>query len=570
MKNKIMFLFSPSLLLASCGLFFDDTALLDKQVTLYDIDQYSSNLEDAKRGNYTLKVEEGKELLYYCDLETYARMMETSFDSSVTSKFSYSGENPVWQVYHNDDYIFYCIVSHASKAIYYGGSLYYALPSNIETEKTSSYMLDCTYRVDVIEAGESSQVFSYSNMNATSHRKDNKVYVPLSVFDAVLGQTCSLFHFNNVGSLYRYSSFDSLTKKDNAESFLVKATMDYYSEHGIPDYLAKQEYDIAVALLENRYGLKKEKGISSFATYFNKMGILALMSNSNPEKRMEGLSSGFASLNDMHTRLLSPAFAYGETGKGYVKSHLEQEREATSNTLKTLRNAHFEEAQIDVNAIEYSNDGKVALFRFDGFNGDDEAVDKDGNRKEDLYKTDTYFYVLKQLKEISAHGGVEKVVLDLSLNGGGYVIIMQKILALLGNLTAVNYSASDIRGYLRKSTVHLNVDAVGEEELFSSRFNFYILTGPNSFSAGNALPCYARHQGLAKTIGVNSGGGECTVETAFLPLGHRVCFSTDSRMVDYDGKEIYHVEGGAGVDYPLDYINFYNIEKIAETISQQG
>ena len=91
-----------------------------------------------------------------------------------------------------------------------------------------------------------------------------------------------------------------------------------------------------------------------------------------------------------------------------------------------------------------------------------------------------------------------------------------------------------------------------------------------SFSCGNAFPFLARKQAFAKTIGVNSGGGECTVDSSFLPSGHGFVFSSLNHIgyIAQGSTALYGDEGGAGVDIPLDYSHFYDLSEIYQAIHQ--
>lgn len=78
--------------------------------------------------------------------------------------------------------------------------------------------------------------------------------------------------------------------------------------------------------------------------------------------------------------------------------------------------------------VRYSSDGTTAYFSFDGFNS---IVYYDDEEKEKDKLNDTYYLFVDHLNQIKARGNVERVVLDITTNGGGYVLIMAKLLALL-------------------------------------------------------------------------------------------------------------------------------------------
>ena len=100
--------------------------------------------------------------------------------------------------------------------------------------------------------------------------------------------------------------------------------------------------------------------------------------------------------------------------------------------------------------------------------------------------------------------------------------------------TATLLRAVDIKANLVLMAKN-GVDGVyDKEDVYGDDFNLYILTSPYSFSCGNAFPFFAKKCGLAKTIGVKSGGGECAVYEAHLPSGERFYHSSNLHIGWYD------------------------------------
>ena len=565
MKHRGLWLtWIAAFLLSSCGLGFDTTVLSDATVTLYGP---GNGTTVTSLGNFDMKYVEGEELIYYCDLETYGNMMKRSFADNVTCQFTRYGGTIYWQVYRGNDYIFVATVSPYDNEIYYGGSLFNAYDEGASISYESSLMYACQTESSAIKEGTSMITFDYSGLSQTDHTRNSKIYLPLAYWDMTLGQTAERYHMVTSKGLVQYTEMIDLYNYQfpNGEKVLSL----YSGYDAMPAYYRTFGRDLFLCFLENRYGFAKDYNLSSmkyfYSTYYP--NYYSYLTSADPEERFAGYSACLSAFGDMHTRMLLNAGMWGESGETYVGSEIEDTYRSVQQQLKQQREAHFSEKGIDKNAIEYSQDGKTALFRFDGFSGCMNPKDSAGNIREDIYLEDTFYYVVHQLKEIYSHSSVKNVVMDISLNGGGYVIIMQKILALLGNMTSSTYSYSDRRNYLYESKVTIDTDAIDLNFTPNRRFKFFMLTSPCSFSCGNALPCFARHQGLAKVIGENSGGGECTVETACTPGGHYFCFSTDNRMVDYDDGQYYHVEQGCGVDYPLGYQSYFDIETIASLIA---
>ena len=170
---------------------------------------------------------------------------------------------------------------------------------------------------------------------------------------------------------------------------------------------------------------------------------------------------------------------------------------------------------------------------------------------------------------------VQNVILDIATNGGGVVGVMMKLLSLLSkdndSSIFMRFDKSDqIIEY--KSFVDINND--GEytlQDSFGRLFNFYILTSDCSFSCGNAFPCYAQKEGIAKIIGQTSGGGECAVAIHYLPNSEYIYHSSNLHLgyYDYENKQFIGFESGATPDYPIETVDadFFNINKLNALIS---
>ena len=321
-------------------------------------------------------------------------------------------------------------------------------------------------------------------------------------------------------------------------------------------------------VFDNRYGLAEYKEISSMSSYYKSIGVDDLLLSPNPESREEGFFKAINVLEDLHTGPRAIASWWGDTRDGITYSNRRNRYSEVSNLLKENRTETF---GTDIKKIQYHED--MAFISMDGFEASFEAYEEDGKTiNPKIYEEDTFFYMTKQLTEASKNENIHDVVIDLSVNGGGYVAIMRKIVTLLSKTNHVTFGYYDSeKGADIDSTVSVDSNLDGkydEKDVFGNRFNFYILTSSCSYSAGNAMPCYSRFHGFAKTIGENSGGGECTVESVCLPSGRSFGFSTPLHIVFHDkqASKMIGVESGAGIDYPVEYNNFYDLEYLYQTI----
>ena len=588
MKNKkVKCLYLLPLLggmLSSCTLLiYTDAPFVAKQAVTYDL-RY---LEDSNRTEiktafnttyYTLATEDY--LIPYYSLEGYAELVAHYFDARAFSKFSYNGKNPIWQVYLNSDkpntnpsYLFFAILDVNQNAFYVGGSLYNAITKNIIDSKGSSLGIGLRSSYVTYEEGKSYSVYSFADLVHGKKWYGGDVYLPLGVFDAALGQTCEIYHLVDMNRFFAYT--------DPGETYLERLyyqdehiipglkSYSYYSENGMPLTLREYEKDVFYFVFESRYGLKAYKKITSMSEYFNNKGIGDLLLSSSAEERQKGFFDAINSFQDLHTSAWALTSWWGDTKEGVTRSEASLRRSNAMNKLGPMRTSAFGES---LRNIQYHED--MAFFTLNGFEATFSAYEDDNvTIVDNIDELDSYFYAIKQLNEIKAHGGIKDVVIDISTNGGGYVTIMSKIVTLLSKDNQAYFASYDSeKGSLSNSYVHVdsNLDGIYDEnDVYGNEFNFHILTSLCSYSAGNAMPFYARKLGFADIIGENSGGGECTVESVCLPSGRGFRFSTSNHIgfVEKEGDAFVGDEPGAGIDIELSYDKFYDLQALYSAIN---
>ena len=293
----------------------------------------------------------------------------------------------------------------------------------------------------------------------------------------------------------------------------------------------------------------------------------------SPEGKVRARAYSYAVsiLNDGHTGFTGSSTTNEGTALGisYVQT-LALDRVSLQRILKDRRDAQLKKEGKDVKDVRYSSDGKVAYFSFDEF----AAVNYDSGegRPSGIETEDTYLYFLNQLKTIKAKGGVEKIVIDDTINGGGYVGQLCKLLCLMSkdNSSTVYYRCREnnaIGRMVSKVDVDLNGKIDEEDVTFGNNFKFYILTSSYSFSCGNAFPSYAKDFKLAMTVGSKSGGGECVVGGSQLPYNSYVNYSSNFHLGYYNATEktFSGYEEGAAPDISFAG-NFYDVDEVANAI----
>ena len=240
----------------------------------------------------------------------------------------------------------------------------------------------------------------------------------------------------------------------------------------------------------------------------------------------------------------------------------------TKSTLQDHRQSITGDKKAKIDPV-YSQDGKTAVVAFDSFEfgSSKDVFNEDDSIKETAKEHDTFFRLISAFNEIKSKNTVQNVVLDISLNGGGVLGIMLKLLALISKNNSsqvVLYQEPSTQAVIYNPHVDINNDGKYDlEDCFGDDFNIYILASDCSFSCGNAFPCAAQLHGDAKIIGQKSGGGECVVSVHYLPNSEYVYHSGNIHIgaLDKTQKEFIGFENGATPDIEIEIgANFYSVE----------
>ena len=587
----------------------------EKSVNVYrlfnrDNEYLDPDLSDEKYqlGSINFNFKKGEEFIPYITLNEMADLYGRFFKDKEKTENDVDivGNYCTWSVISEDKEVFTSTIDIDAKTFTYNGEV----ESLIETKKDyTKYSLFLRSKTDnkTIRLDESTDyVIYYDDTEFEVIEEDNEVYFPFSMLHTFYHELTGHDFFYNYTYLYEYNSVDDLSKASVTEGDKLYTPLeqmsDYISEHVqekdesnkplMPLYLRKFHRSEFTLIMNNYYGLSETLGISSMSKFYDIYGLYENFIDEKSAVRGAAYSQAFFMLSDAHTgRTILGDDPWVETNGNTeinpaTRSALTNERSLLSQSLTEQREAFLKANGFEDgirNALIYSSDGKVAYFGFDGFEGTSKAFKNDGTVKTDeaLASVDSYFYFVKQLKAVVAHNEasevkVEKIIIDDSLNGGGYVATMGRILALLSkDNSAVITSISDITNVISKQTYHVdtNNDGVYDvNDVYGNMFKFYILTSPISFSCGNAFPIFARNQfSHVKVIGVKSGGGECIVGENYMSNGMGFVHSSNEHIIVLkdEQKGVFDgVEEGVSVDSTIRYNYFYNMEEMIKAISR--
>lgn len=219
-------------------------------------------------------------------------------------------------------------------------------------------------------------------------------------------------------------------------------------------------------------------------------------------------------------------------------------------------------------------EGKTAIIRFDSFSiASDPSTGRPLKHTKENVSTDTtstFALFYNSFEEIRENGGIENVVFDVSLNGGGAAMALGETLGFLTNGDVSFVTTNYVTGSKNTEVVAYDTDLdedFTDDDSEEGNYNFYVLTSPVSFSCGNAFPCLASESGYAKVIGQKSGGGDCVVGFGVAVDGTYWQMSSTSSITRKNG---FSVDDGCVLDYEIDYGHFYDVKYLDGFLSGLG
>ena len=230
----------------------------------------------------------------------------------------------------------------------------------------------------------------------------------------------------------------------------------------------------------------------------------------------------------------------------------------------------------NLGANEYTLQGDTLFYRMEQFDFDIYDWNKYyKNPGLNVLPKDAVGNFKRMLDAYNDNDSVKNVVVDISLNPGGYADI---VAAFMGLMNAPTYQHSYDTINEREITVNYefdkNFDGVFDEHdnEVHYNYNFAILCSGYSFSCGNLLPAQAKENGIV-VLGDQSGGGSCAVIDASSAEGLYVRLSCPDHLLGLDGTDY---EFGVPADYKLvtgsdgsyDFSNFYNIPLMSQKMNE--
>lgn len=402
--------------------------------------------------------------------------------------------------------------------------------------------------------------FDLASYDINLIREGDARYIPLQTVSDLF-----LSHYNN----YTLFNRDCVIIGENRLDDELKEL--YYSNsETVPEDLAHFSYNELCFALDNLYGLKEIHDIQKFDDYFFELGLRKALTGTDSVKADEALAQvinfGF---DDLHSSFLSPSYStdlktFSEVypDDGPWKTRFDNAGFAFYNE----RDKAYPEG-----VPPYEEIGNTAYITFDKFTVPDDNIDYLSDPSEDeLY--DTVRLIQYSCDRILRKGSpVENVVMDLSINTGGYADAAAYVIAsYLGRgeadtkdmLTGASTTYQYVIDTNRDGRFDMN-DTLAEKGV-----NLYCLTSPVSFSCGNLVPNVFKTSPFVTNIGQTSGGGSCSIMPLSTARGSIFQISSNNRLSMFKNGSFYDIDRGAEPDiYIAKISDFYDREALTEYIN---
>ena len=578
-KRLLALLVLPSLTLSACSFFnFETYDTYSKTISVYNIDKLDESKDLANSIPFTINARfiEGQDYVPFITLKQYASLYLTHIAADV----SYEIKDDTWTIYKNGSPCFIAAFDHVFKEVLMAGSMQSAYKDGDDPRDLAVLSYGVDYKSTLNYIGDTAySLFSFSEYNIPSFKYEGERYYPLAFFDTTFIDSSSIYftyNYKHILSTRDVENYSEVTYIDEGKEYTFDSQMEEVCQEDnkvIPSYLAKLNANLFIYLMDNFYGLRDIRNIKNFKKYYSEQhNIYNLLTSSDNESRGFAYSDALSILDDNHTLLVSANKSWGEDVASRYRRYGEAcyRRSTIRTSLNQYRSAAYGEQQAQKDIL-FSQDGKTALFSFDSFKfgSSEEVFNEDKSIKDTAGEYDTFYLLVDVFNELKNRGNVENIILDISLNGGGVLGVMLKLLALISKDNSSKVTMyEDTNGQTVSYAPRIDVNGdkkYDADDVFGDDFNFYILTSDCSYSCGNAFPCAAQLHGDAKIIGQKSGGGECVVSIHYLPNSQYVYHSSNTHLGIWDeqNKKFNGFENGATPDIELTIDDsFYDIDAL--------
>ena len=419
-------------------------------------------------------------------------------------------------------------------------------------------------------------------------------YVSLNTYGNLFTAFKSVVY--NGKEVYSVNIVNYLNEFDNAKEFyrFDEGTGKKMRSSALTDFTYKE----LCINLDLNYGLKELHGnkFDCFDSYFEYVGLKSKLLNPDPEifcKAIWDLCEAYFSDNHSNFKFASYYCGYDIAKKFAERVETGDENLLTGNSISKKMELYYTARQNvygeDIPGLEFSDDGKTAIVRFDHYTNSEDydlnAIINETNQKlekttEDICNsikenytaiqkdivTEYYLYCVNKM--IKENPEVENVILDMSNNTGGSCRTAVATLAWMLGEVQTNITNS-ITGAKCSSVYVCDINADGkfdENDTIKDK-KLFCLISPASFSCGNMVPAMLKSSDRVVLLGETSGGGSACVYPTM--AADSTTFRISSRYVMSENKNgsNYDIDKGIEPHVRLQPETLYDRETICSIVA---
>lgn len=413
-----------------------------------------------------------------------------------------------------------------------------SLLKSISTTSYNSYLTLKDYQFD-----ETSGItFSLKDYGFDILYYQKKCLMPLFIFNTIFLSPNMYNLFYNGEEYYGY--YGEISTSDEYYELIYKSNL-----NNMTQTVEEREhaYNSLCFVFDYYYGLKEDKKITKTSDYISKDNQ-ALLKSTNANDNNIGLKQFILhDIDELHSRVdtLSMYSEYDNTFPYYLDECGDRWKSYYSlrSTLQEYRGELSNDVRIkDDTAIITLNSFKTGSNKY--------LYDEDGNVLDTAYLYDSYFQMKHDLEIINNYKDVKNVIIDISLNGGGNIGAMIRVLGYLTNNNISLHYKDLINSQNQMISYHVDIS-----NSINTNYKYYILTSGNSFSAANFFTSIAKDMGIATIVGQTTGGGMCSVIPLVLGDGSAITISSYNTTRN---NKYGSIEYGITPDIVIPYSDFYN------------
>ncbi len=554
-KNKgllssLLLILPMAFSLTSCSPVNDDNLDLSMKTLDFHNTTDMYNVKDTTLDTYY----ETNSTLPYVSVTEFVDSLEGFINTKYMSDSFDTMRNKLTLSWRSSTYRYECVFNWNDNTIYVNNIDFFNLRYTASTTNFSKY-LSMSKRTT---ANAHSVTYHLNDYNFDILFYKGQCLVPFHILNTLF---CSYFEVQYNGDAY-YATYDNLNTQSDEIFDEIKTSSLNGKKRSYETAL--DNYNHLLFALDYYYGLKDDKEITYFKDYISsdlKDRLLSTDINIYNDALLEFI---YTDLNELHTRVDSFSFYNYKDDTYDKKSYYGEFWNKYYDSRALLMEDRKNKLGEDIPLVRYINN--KAIITFDSFKTglEDEIYNKDGSIRDDAYLYDTHELMKKCMNEIGNHDEVNKIIIDLSLNGGGNVGALYRALGYLTNNDIQVSSYNSLSGECLTTyyKVDVNEDGNYDENDAYTQYKWYVLSGINTFSAANQYVSIIKNQNIARIIGKTSGGGMCSILPIAMVDGTNLDISSNNtaRYVKFDGDTYMYnsIEHGIDPDFDLDYQYFYD------------